>query len=60
MTDIYCYSCDDAKLDPELPSHLQTFGISVLGQEKTEKSMTELVGFGVIACEGSNAHGCSN
>jgi ubiquitin carboxyl-terminal hydrolase 5/13 len=42
-TDIYCYNCDDARIDPGLPNHLQTFGISVQGQAKTEKSMTELV-----------------
>ncbi|WVR09107.1 hypothetical protein IAU60_006169 [Kwoniella sp. DSM 27419] len=40
--DIYCYSCDDARVDPDLPRHLQAFGIEVLGQTKTEKSMTEL------------------
>jgi len=42
--DIYCYSCDDSKLDLELASHLATFGINVLTREKTEKTMTELVG----------------
>jgi ubiquitin carboxyl-terminal hydrolase 5/13 len=41
--DIYCYSCDDAKLDPELAFHLSTFGVNMLSQSKTEKSMTELV-----------------
>ncbi|KAI0075716.1 ubiquitinyl hydrolase [Panus rudis PR-1116 ss-1] len=40
--DIYCYACDDAKLDPELAAHLATFGINVQTQTKTEKSMTEL------------------
>ncbi|ORY24757.1 hypothetical protein BCR39DRAFT_545796 [Naematelia encephala] len=40
--DIYCYACDDAKLDPDLATHLRNFGIEVLGQTKTEKSMTEL------------------
>ncbi|OWT38601.1 ubiquitin carboxyl-terminal hydrolase 5/13 [Cryptococcus neoformans Bt1] len=40
--DIYCYACDDAKIDPELATHLSTFGIEVMGQTKTEKSMTEL------------------
>ncbi|WWC73152.1 uncharacterized protein I206_107118 [Kwoniella pini CBS 10737] len=40
--DVYCYACDDAKVDPDLPKHLQAFGIEVLGQIKTEKSMTEL------------------
>jgi ubiquitin carboxyl-terminal hydrolase 5/13 len=42
QTDVYCYACDDAKIDPELAQHLTTFGIEVLGQQKTEKSMTEL------------------
>ena len=41
--DIYCYICDDSKLDPELAVHLRTFNINVATQEKTEKSMTELV-----------------
>ncbi|WVO15325.1 hypothetical protein L204_102981 [Cryptococcus depauperatus] len=40
--DIYCYACDDAKVDHELATHLSTFGIEVLRQSKTEKSMTEL------------------
>ncbi|KAL7421331.1 ubiquitin C-terminal hydrolase Ubp14 [Cryptotrichosporon argae] len=40
--DIYCYLCDDAKIDPDLAVHLSTFGIEVQGQTKTEKSMTEL------------------
>ncbi|KAG8756710.1 hypothetical protein FRC14_002817 [Serendipita sp. 396] len=40
--DVYCYSCDDSKLDLELAAHLATFGINVLTQEKTEKTITEL------------------
>lgn len=40
---MYCYSCDDAKLDPLLAKHLGNFGIEVASQTKTEKSMTELV-----------------
>ncbi|KAF9028671.1 ubiquitinyl hydrolase [Hymenopellis radicata] len=40
--DIYCYTCNDAKLDPELATHLAAFGINVQTQTKTEKSMTEL------------------
>ncbi|KAF8417525.1 ubiquitinyl hydrolase [Boletus edulis BED1] len=40
--DIYCYACNDACLDPELTTHLATFGINVMSQKKTEKSMTEL------------------
>ena len=41
--DIYCYVCNDPKLDPELAKHLATFGIRIESQQKTEKSMTELV-----------------
>jgi hypothetical protein len=41
--DIYCYACNDARIDPELGAHLATFGINVAAQQKTEKSMTELV-----------------
>lgn len=40
--DIYCYTCNDAKLDPDLARHLSTFGINVATQTKTEKSITEL------------------
>ncbi|KAG6811555.1 hypothetical protein H0H92_006859 [Tricholoma furcatifolium] len=40
--DIYCYSCNDAKLDPDMAAHLATFGINVQTLSKTEKSMTEL------------------
>ncbi|KAG2184162.1 hypothetical protein INT44_009177 [Umbelopsis vinacea] len=40
--DIYCYKCNDARLDPNLSDHLANWGISVSNQQKTEKSMTEL------------------
>lgn len=40
--DIYCYACNDARLDPFLKDHLANFGIRVESQTKTEKSMTEL------------------
>ncbi|KAG1151720.1 hypothetical protein G6F37_005997 [Rhizopus arrhizus] len=40
--DIYCYSCDDARLDHDLATHLANWGINVSHQLKTEKSMTEL------------------
>lgn len=43
--DIYCYSCDDSKLDLELARHLATFGINVMTLEKTQKTVTELVGY---------------
>jgi len=41
--DVYCYSCDDSKLDMDLATHLANFGINVATQEKTQKTMTELV-----------------
>ncbi|KAJ6502176.1 hypothetical protein C8R45DRAFT_975636 [Mycena sanguinolenta] len=40
--DIYCYLCNDARLDPALSEHLITFGINVKTAQKTEKSMTEM------------------
>ncbi|KAG6831536.1 hypothetical protein H0H87_004863 [Tephrocybe sp. NHM501043] len=40
--DVYCYVCNDAKLDPEIAAHLATFNINVQQLTKTEKSMTEL------------------
>ncbi|UZJ55014.1 hypothetical protein CBS101457_004334 [Exobasidium rhododendri] len=40
--DIYCYACNDARLDPSLAKHLSQFGINVIDLQKTEKSMTEL------------------
>ncbi|PPQ80059.1 hypothetical protein CVT25_001488 [Psilocybe cyanescens] len=40
--DIYCYVCNDAKEDPDLATHLASFGINVQTLKKTEKSMTEL------------------
>jgi ubiquitin carboxyl-terminal hydrolase 5/13 len=45
VIDIYCYSCDDARIDNDLAAHLATWGINVASQMKTEKSMTELVMF---------------
>lgn len=43
VTDIYCYACDDMKTDPELGAHLSTFGVNIAQQQKTVKSMAELV-----------------
>ncbi|KAJ3123379.1 hypothetical protein HK100_011626 [Physocladia obscura] len=40
--DVYCYICDEERLDPLLGQHLKTFGINIAGQEKTEKTLTEL------------------
>ncbi|KAJ7481259.1 hypothetical protein B0H11DRAFT_2024866 [Mycena galericulata] len=41
--DIYCYQCNDSKLDPALAEHLSVFGINVKTAQKTEKSLTEMV-----------------
>eukprot|EP00003_Mantamonas_plastica_P004347 TRINITY_DN1343_c0_g1_i2.p1 TRINITY_DN1343_c0_g1~~TRINITY_DN1343_c0_g1_i2.p1 ORF type:complete len:930 (-),score=365.62 TRINITY_DN1343_c0_g1_i2:259-3048(-) len=39
--DIYCYACDEPRLDDNLPAHLEHLGINVATQEKTEVSMSE-------------------
>ena len=41
--DIYCYSCNDARIDPNLAEDLSNFGINVATSIKTEKNLTELV-----------------
>lgn len=40
--DVYCYSCDDMVLDPELNAHLSVLGIDPKTSRKTEKSTAEL------------------
>ncbi|KAI5807462.1 hypothetical protein DFH27DRAFT_594209 [Peziza echinospora] len=40
--DIYCYKCNDERIDPELASHLAYWGINIAEREKTEKSLTEM------------------
>lgn len=40
--DLYCYLCNDEVADPNLGQHLHHFGIEILNQQKTEKSMAEL------------------
>jgi ubiquitin carboxyl-terminal hydrolase 5/13 len=40
--DVYCYACDDERVDPELPAHLLRWGINISDRQKTEKSLTEL------------------
>ena len=41
--DIYCYRCDESRLDTELASHLAHFGLAVSQQVKSAQSMAELV-----------------
>ena len=40
--DIYCYACNDEKVDPELATHLAHWGIKIADRQKTEKSLTEM------------------
>ncbi|KAI7520491.1 ubiquitin thiolesterase, partial [Hortaea werneckii] len=40
--DIYCYACDEERIDPELVTHLQHWGINIADRVKTEKSITEM------------------
>jgi uncharacterized UBP type Zn finger protein len=40
---VYCYTCDESRVDPSLPEHLAHFGMDVVDMRKTDKSMTELV-----------------
>ncbi|KAK5681727.1 ubiquitin C-terminal hydrolase Ubp14 [Elasticomyces elasticus] len=40
--DIYCYACDEERVDPELVAHLKHWGVDIEGRVKTEKSMTEM------------------
>ncbi|KAI9680272.1 MAG: hypothetical protein M1822_007271 [Bathelium mastoideum] len=40
--DIYCYACDDEKVDTELVAHLAHWGINIADRQKTEKSLTEM------------------
>lgn len=40
--DIYCYACDEERIDPELPNHLSHWGINIKDRIKTEKSLVEM------------------
>lgn len=40
--DIYCYKCDEERVDPELAKHLAHWGINIAEREKTEKSLMEM------------------
>ena len=40
--DIYCYACNDERVDPDVAKHLAHWGINIAEREKTEKSLTEL------------------
>lgn len=40
--DVYCYQCDEERLDHDLAPHLAHWGIMLADQVKTEKSLTEM------------------
>ena len=40
--DVYCYACDDERIDPEIAYHLAYWGINIAERQKTEKSLTEM------------------
>ena len=40
--DVYCYFCNDERVDPELAQHLAYWGINIADRQKTEKSLTEM------------------
>lgn len=40
--DIYCYRCDDERVDDLLDQHLAHWGIILAERQKTEKSLTEM------------------
>lgn len=40
--DVYCYGCDEERIDEHLGAHLAHWGIILAERQKTEKSLTEL------------------
>lgn len=40
--DVYCYACNEERVDTELSAHLAHWGINIADREKTEKSLTEM------------------
>ncbi|KAK1832068.1 putative ubiquitin carboxyl-terminal hydrolase [Podospora conica] len=40
--DVYCYTCDEERVDENLGSHLANWGINLAERQKTEKSLTEM------------------
>ncbi|KHJ34697.1 putative ubiquitin carboxyl-terminal hydrolase [Erysiphe necator] len=40
--DVYCYACDEERIDENLGSHLAHWGIILAERQKTEKSLTEM------------------
>lgn len=40
--DVYCYKCNEERVDTELAKHLAHWGINIADREKTEKSLMEM------------------
>ncbi|KAE8454065.1 hypothetical protein EG329_007843 [Mollisiaceae sp. DMI_Dod_QoI] len=40
--DVYCYACDEERVDENLGAHLANWGIILSERQKTEKSLTEM------------------
>jgi ubiquitin carboxyl-terminal hydrolase 5/13 len=40
--DVYCYACDEERVDDDLANHLAHWGIILAERQKTEKSLTEM------------------
>ena len=40
--DVYCYQCNEERIDTELATHLSHWGINIAEREKTEKSLMEM------------------
>lgn len=40
--DVYCYTCDEERVDENLGTHLANWGINLAERQKTEKSLTEM------------------
>ena len=40
--DVYCYACNEERIDTELSAHLAHWGINIADRQKTEKSLTEM------------------
>lgn len=40
--DVYCYSCDEERIDEDLGTHLAHWGIILAERQKTEQSLTEM------------------
>ena len=40
--DVYCYWCNEERIDTELAKHLAHWGINIAEREKTEKSLMEM------------------